>query len=518
MNARLSFGNRLLLCLVAPALLFVLALAAALWGTRTTQAIFRGALQGEVRLAQSMAEVRAQGLRSGQLMRDASVSPSDKPARAAALAAVKSFGEAIANSVDFARGAAFEAAVTELAKRARAHAALQQKVLELIVENPGEVLMMIMTDESPAWNKLHADLTRIIDEAEASALAAGAAADAGAARSLAVAAALASLALFAAAGLAWLLRRTVARELGAEPAQVRAALERIAEGDLRAELHAPADAEHSLLGVVATMGAALQRLVLQVREASRSIEQASAEVAAGNFDMSQRTERTAANLQQTASAMGELTSNLQQSASAASTANELAQSAADVAQRGGTAVSQVVSTMDEIHESARRIADIIGVIDGIAFQTNILALNAAVEAARAGEQGRGFAVVASEVRSLAQRSAGAAREIKSLIGTSVDRVASGARLVKDAGQTMNEIVGSVGRVSEVIGRITHATGEQSGGLGRINGSVLQLDEMTQQNAALVEQSAAAAQSLKKQADRLAATVAVFRLAEAPAAH
>ncbi|MBI5716805.1 MAG: chemotaxis protein [Burkholderiales bacterium] len=470
-----------------------------------------------MRLAQSVAELRAQGLRSGQLMRDASVSPADKGARAAALAAAKSFGDAVGATVDIARGGPFEGAVAELAKRARAHAALQHKVLELIAENPGEVLMTIMNDESPAWNRLHGELTKVMGEVDVSARAASDAADSAAARSLATAAALAALALLAAAGLAWLLRRMVARELGADPAEVRATLERVAEGDLRAELHVPAGAERSLLGGVATMSAALQRLVLQVREASQGIEQASAEVAAGNFDMSQRTERTAANLQQTASAMGELTTNLQQSASAASTANGLAQSAADVAQRGGTVVSQVVTTMDEIHHSARRIADIIGVIDGIAFQTNILALNAAVEAARAGEQGRGFAVVASEVRGLAQRSAGAAREIKALIGTSVDRVASGARLVKDAGQTMDEIVGSVNRVSEVIGRITHSTGEQSDGIGRINGSVVQLDEMTQQNAALVEQSAAAAQSLKKQADRLAATVALFQLAEARAA-
>jgi methyl-accepting chemotaxis protein len=208
--------------------------------------------------------------------------------------------------------------------------------------------------------------------------------------------------------------------------------------------------------------------------------------------------------------MSELTGTVKQSADSARQANQLASSAAEVAQRGGDAMSQVVSTMDEIKTSSKKIADIIGVIDGIAFQTNILALNAAVEAARAGEQGRGFAVVAGEVRSLAGRSAEAAKEIKGLIGASVERVEAGSRLVADAGQTMQEIVGSVQRVSDIIGEITAASAEQSDGIGQVNGAVLQLDQMTQQNAALVEESAAAAESLKDQASRLAQVVGRFR--------
>jgi methyl-accepting chemotaxis protein len=208
---------------------------------------------------------------------------------------------------------------------------------------------------------------------------------------------------------------------------------------------------------------------------------------------------------------------VRQSADSASTANQLASSAATVAQRGGSVVAEVVATMDEIHASSRKIADIIGVIDGIAFQTNILALNAAVEAARAGEQGRGFAVVASEVRSLAQRSADAARQIKGLIGTSVDRVEAGSRLVKDAGSTMEEIVASVQRVTDIIGEITASTAEQSGGIGQVNQAVGQLDQMTQQNAALVEQSAAAAESLKEQALRLNEVVGAFRVTRSTAA-
>jgi methyl-accepting chemotaxis protein len=248
-----------------------------------------------------------------------------------------------------------------------------------------------------------------------------------------------------------------------------------------------------------------------VGQAAEQIRIASREVASGSQDLSQRTEQTAGNLQGTASAMEQLTGTLHQSAESARIANELARSAASVAQRGGAVVCEVVHTMNEINTSSKKIADIIGVIDGIAFQTNILALNAAVEAARAGEQGRGFAVVAGEVRNLAQRSANAAREIKSLISASVDRVESGSRLVSDAGATMDEIVASVQRVSAMIGEISAASSEQSNGIGMVNGSVAQLDSMTQQNAALVEESAAASQSLREQAQRLTVSISVFHL-------
>ncbi len=260
----------------------------------------------------------------------------------------------------------------------------------------------------------------------------------------------------------------------------------------------------------------LNAAMLSVSRSTGNIQTASGEIASGSTDLSQRTEQTASSLQQTAGAMAQLTGNVRQSAESASTASQLASSAVSAAQRGGEVVKQVVANMDQISSSSKRIADIIGTIDGIAFQTNILALNAAVEAARAGEQGRGFAVVASEVRSLAQRSAAAAREIKTLISASVERVESGSRLVQDAGSTMAEIVGGIQRVSDIIGEISAAAAEQSHGIGSVNQAVTQLDGMTQQNAALVEQSAAAAESLRDQASQLAVVIQSFRLSESMA--
>ena len=288
--------------------------------------------------------------------------------------------------------------------------------------------------------------------------------------------------------------------------------ETIANGDLTAKVDVSRGDEFGeLMKAIAHMQERLVHLVSDVRDGTVGMSHVSEEIAAGNNDLSARTEQTAANLEETASSMQELTSTVKQSADSARQANQLAGSAAQVAQRGGQVVGQVVSTMDEINASSRKISDIISVIDGIAFQTNILALNAAVEAARAGEQGRGFAVVASEVRSLAGRSADAAKEIKMLINTSVEKVEGGSALVAQAGQTMTEIVTSVQRVTDIMGEITAAASEQSDGIAQVNAAIAQLDQMTQQNAALVEQSAAAASSMKDQAHRLAGVVATFKL-------
>ena len=287
---------------------------------------------------------------------------------------------------------------------------------------------------------------------------------------------------------------------------------RIAAGDLSAQVENDRHDEFGkLLNSLAHMNQSLAGMVSEVRGSTDSIATASAEIAQGNADLAHRTEQTSANLQATASSMDHLTGTVQHSADNARQASQLAANASSVAQRGGEVVSEVVNTMQQIDASSKKIADIISVIDGIAFQTNILALNAAVEAARAGEQGRGFAVVASEVRSLAGRSAEAAKEIKSLIVTSVEKVETGTQLVTDAGRTMDEIVQSVRRVADVIGEITAAATEQSSGIAGVNQSIGDLDQMTQQNAALVEESAAAAESLREQAERLKQAVAVFKV-------
>ncbi len=288
----------------------------------------------------------------------------------------------------------------------------------------------------------------------------------------------------------------------------------IAGGDLSQKIHTEGrDEAADLQRALAEMQRGLSALVAQVREASGNIATASQEIASGNQDLSSRTEQTASNVQSTVSSLEQLTATVQQTAASSQTANQLSASASGVASRGGAVVQQAVASMHEISASSRKIGDIIGLIDSIAFQTNILALNAAVEAARAGEQGRGFAVVASEVRSLAQRSAAAASEIKGLINTSVAAVDGGVRHVEDAGAAMKEIVDGVQRVGDIIGEIKAAATEQSAGIGQVNQSVGEIDRMTQQNAALVEESAAAAESLRDQAARLSQVVQQFRLAD-----
>ena len=316
-----------------------------------------------------------------------------------------------------------------------------------------------------------------------------------------------------AAGLALgaLITRALTRQLGGEPAYAVQIAGAIAEGDLTVDIRTASHDSSSLLFAMKTMRDKLVGIVSQVRSGTDTINTASGEIAQGNLDLSSRTEEQASSLEETASSMEQLTSAVRQNADNARQANVLAGAASDVAGKGGAAVGQVVQTMESINASSRKIVDIISVIDGIAFQTNILALNAAVEAARAGEEGRGFAVVASEVRSLAQRSASAAKEIKTLIGDSVDQVEAGAKLVHDAGKTMDEVVASVRQVADIMQEITAASAEQSAGIEQVNQAVLQMDQVTQQNAALVEEAAAAAESLQGQAQTLTELVGVFRL-------
>jgi methyl-accepting chemotaxis protein len=312
---------------------------------------------------------------------------------------------------------------------------------------------------------------------------------------------------------ATVITRGLLKQLGGEPDYTSKIATSIAEGDLSISIDTKSSDRGSLLSEMKQMRNSLVDIVSQVRRGTHTITTASREISAGNVDLSSRTELQASSLEKTASAMEELTSTVKQNADNAREANQLAATASDVARKGGEVVSQVVGTMGEINSSASKIADIIGVIDGIAFQTNILALNAAVEAARAGEQGRGFAVVASEVRNLAQRSAAAAKEIKTLIGDSVEKIGRGSKLVGQAGVTMEEVVDSVKRVTDIMSDIAAASAEQSAGIEQINLSIIEMDGMTQQNAALVEEAAAAFQSLQDQAAELQRVVSIFKLAD-----
>ena len=325
---------------------------------------------------------------------------------------------------------------------------------------------------------------------------------------LSISALVLAAALFA---LGWAISRGLLKQLGGEPMVTAGIAHRIAKGDLAVRIDLKRGDQASLLHAVQAMRDSLAKVVGEVRHGTDAIATASGQIAAGNQDLSSRTEEQASSLEQTAASMEELTSTVKQNADNARQANQLAASASEVAVRGGGVVSQVVETMGSINSSSRKIVDIIAVIDGIAFQTNILALNAAVEAARAGEQGRGFAVVAAEVRNLAQRSAAAAKEVKGLIDDSVGKVEAGSQKVAEAGQTMDEIVASVRRVTDIMGEITAASQEQTTGIEQINQAITQMDQVTQQNAALVEEAAAAAAALQDQAGSLSQLVGVFRL-------
>ncbi len=320
-----------------------------------------------------------------------------------------------------------------------------------------------------------------------------------------------SAAVLLAAALAIWIIRGLQRQLGGEPAYAAEVVTRIANGDLTVDVRTKSNDDNSMLFAVKDMVTKLTDIVIDVRDSTDSITTAAKEIAQGNADLSQRTEEQASSLEETASSMEELTSTVRQNAENAKQANQLATNASDIAVKGGNVVNDVVATMSSINASSKKIVDIISVIDGIAFQTNILALNAAVEAARAGEQGRGFAVVAGEVRNLAQRSAAAAKEITALIGDSVEKVDSGSKLVDQAGATMAEIVQAVKRVTDIMSEIAAASNEQSSGIEQVNQAITQMDEVTQQNAALVEEAAAAAEAMQGQSELLMHSVSIFKL-------
>ncbi|MEC5162031.1 methyl-accepting chemotaxis protein [Janthinobacterium sp. CG_23.3] len=386
------------------------------------------------------------------------------------------------------------------------------KATELGLAKQGDAAYKLLRFEfrpvQKKWWELLRELSAIEEKQSEQAAAAAEAAYAGA-RSMMLG--FGALALLVSIAAAWMITRGLVRQLGGEPDYAAEVAGKIAAGDLTVAIRTRPGDVTSLMYAMKAMRDSLSHIVGQVHASSSTIATASQQIASGNLDLSSRTEQQASSLEETASSLEELTSTVKQNADNARQANGLAMSASEVAVKGGAVVARVVDTMGAINSSSVKIVDIIGVIDGIAFQTNILALNAAVEAARAGEQGRGFAVVASEVRNLAQRSAAAAKEIKILIDDSVQQVDSGAKLVDQAGHTMDEIVASVKRVTDIMSEISCASLEQTSGIEQINQAVIQMDNVTQQNAALVEQAAAAAATLQDQTADLAQVVSVFRL-------
>ncbi|HEU4852056.1 MAG TPA: methyl-accepting chemotaxis protein [Telluria sp.] len=406
------------------------------------------------------------------------------------------------------------AMLEDIAQRRKTYVAARDAVFELKKTSPEEAAALVQSQLEPALNAYVGAIAKMAHHQETALEGMRALVVTTAEESTRLLLVLGAFATALSIVVAMTIGRSIRHQLGGEPAYAAVVADRIAAGDLSQQVELKDGDDTSLLCAMERMRVSLATIVGAVRGSTREIAGASTEVASGNLDLSARTEQQASALEETASSMEELTSTIRQTADNARQANTLAQAASGTALRGGAVVSEVVATMEAINQSSRKIADIIGVIDGIAFQTNILALNAAVEAARAGEQGRGFAVVASEVRNLAQRSASAAHEIKDLITDSVARVDAGGRLVQQAGSTMEEIVASIARVTDVMGEITSASNEQSIGVEQVNAAICEMDEATQQNAALVEEAAAAAAAMQEQADHLEQLVGTFTIAEA----
>ncbi len=508
----MNFSKRLLILTALPAGMLVVAALAGVVTLRATEARFADIFERDQPLAQSVTEMYGHGLQTGQALRNILLDPANPTAYKNLESALKAYDEAAGTATALAAGTPAQALLEKVAAARLKQQAARDRVLALSKTDTAAAVALLNKEETPAWREMRGGLLEAGKLASAGLRATREQALAETHRAVlfGLAATLAGTLLALAAPL--LMRRTLTATLGGEPEAARDLVEAVAAGDLTRHVPLRPGDTTSLLAHLAAMRASLAHTIRELGAAIAQLNLASRDIASGNADLSNRTEQQASSLQETASSMEQMSGQLRQSADSARQASQLAANASAVAAKGGQVVGEVVVTMDAISASSRKIAEIIGVIDGIAFQTNILALNAAVEAARAGEQGRGFAVVAGEVRTLAQRSAQAAREIKGLIADSVDKVDQGNRLVTEAGSTMRDIVAQVQDVTGLINEITTHALEESSGIGQVNQAVTHLDRMTQQNAALVEESAAAAESLREQTDRLQAAVLAFKVA------
>ncbi|MES2263481.1 MAG: methyl-accepting chemotaxis protein [Pseudomonadota bacterium] len=508
----MKLKTRMMLCMGLVCVFFICALGVALSGMQHAKNQFESFLDQDQALLMATTNMYAQGLQMGQALRNVVIDPSNQTGYKNLEDAGNAFKEFGATAQQLARDtpATLQMLQGVMALRER-QAALHGKLIGLVKDDQPAAIVTLNKEETPVWREMRTQLLDFIKAKNAHVKQTKLEVVESTHRMLVLSLALGLLAITAGGAIAFWLPRNVMRQLGGEPEYAVAMALQIADGDFTHPINTAHGDSGSLLFGIKGIQQQLAGIVQQIRLGTDTIATASHEIASGNLDLSSRTEQQASSLEETASSMEELTSTVKQNADNARQANGLAASASDVAVKGGQVVSQVVQTMSSINDSSKKIVDIIGVIDGIAFQTNILALNAAVEAARAGEQGRGFAVVASEVRNLAQRSAAAAREIKSLIDDSVEKVDAGSKLVDQAGTTMQEIVASVRRVTDIMLEISSASQEQTSGIEQVNQAIGQMDQVTQQNAALVEEAAAAAEAMQEQAAKLAQVVSRFKL-------
>ena len=512
--------NKMAFCMAIVFVLFTVALAVSISGMRDASSSFASFVDKDQAFLGEVNTMYAQGLQMGQALRNVILAPGNEIGYKNLSAARKDFDKALQSAHMLVRAnTVTESVLAKLETLQQRRAAVQDRIVELVRTDSASGATILNAEETPVWREMRTELLQILKEKNAVAEQVKAQLIARTETMLTLSLTFGVVAILVGGAVAFWLTRSITRQLGGEPDYAASIAGAIASGDLTVQIALDDERNKtSLMFAMRQMQLSLSALVEKVRSGTDTITTASSEIAAGNLDLSARTEEQASSLEQTAASMEELTSTVQQNTENVRHANNLAGTASEVALKGGQVVKEVVGTMDAINESAKRIADIIGVIDGIAFQTNILALNAAVEAARAGEQGRGFAVVASEVRNLAQRSAAAAKEIKTLISDSVGKVEAGSKLVNVAGETMTEVVASVTRVTDIMAEIAFAGQEQNSGIAQVNQAIAQMDQVTQKNAALVEEAAAAAHSMQVQARELLAVVSTFKLAPGEVAY